>query len=334
MPFCGGLHPSFGGQPQICECFARCGVSGHQPYAVGIRRTRSGCSAAPSARSDTCAGCYGRTARLCPSLALLSCRALDGQRPRHARPRVCRRRKPRYPLIATSSAKTPQPDLHLPGEPRRIDHRDQVVRDEPTAVPGLSGTAAQGVLQQGERAGEAGELDQGAVHRRRDVPQMIRGQRQARNAPPTTKLMNSRWTATTRSAAARYHILSPPGTTTNQPKNRRTGTIGWHLRRPLLPPTGRSTTGLWRAAVKIRRLRLPSGQPGAACTCSARSADPPAWTNSCPVLGQQHPRQISRSMRPATPAVLAARGWPVAARDLWVAFRMSGEATALAVAPG
>src|SRR5258708_17256819 len=60
--------------------------------------------------------------------------------------------------------------------------------------------------------------------------------------------MKRRWTTTTRSAAARYHILSPPGTTTYQPKNRRTGTIGWHLRRPLLPPTGPSTTSLWRPA--------------------------------------------------------------------------------------
>src|SRR5260370_41813682 len=41
--------------------------------------------------------------------------------------------------------------------------------------------------------------------------QRIRRQLQARKTPPTTRLMNSKWTATTRSAAMRYHILSPSG---------------------------------------------------------------------------------------------------------------------------
>ena len=39
--------------------------------------------------------------------------------------------------------------------------------------------------------------------------QRIRGQRQARKTPPTTKLMNSKWTATTWSAAMRYpHLVT------------------------------------------------------------------------------------------------------------------------------
>ena len=48
-----------------------------------------------------------------------------------------------------------QPCLHPTGEPGRIDHLDQVVRDESAAVPGLSGPLAQVVLQQRERADEA-----------------------------------------------------------------------------------------------------------------------------------------------------------------------------------
>jgi len=43
------------------------------------------------------------------------------------------------------------------------------VRDEPAAIPGFAGTPAQVLLQRGERAGKAGELDQRAVHRRRNV---------------------------------------------------------------------------------------------------------------------------------------------------------------------
>ena len=45
------------------------------------------------------------------------------------------------------------------GEPGRIDHPAQVVRDESVAVAGLSGTLAQVVLQQRKWAGEASELD-------------------------------------------------------------------------------------------------------------------------------------------------------------------------------
>jgi hypothetical protein len=43
------------------------------------------------------------------------------------------------------------------------------VVDESAAVPGLPGTPAQVVLQQRERAGEAGELHQGAIDDGRDV---------------------------------------------------------------------------------------------------------------------------------------------------------------------
>src|SRR5579859_775557 len=50
-----------------------------------------------------------------------------------------------------------KPDLHTAGEPRRINHLDQVVRDESAAVPGLPGMSAQVVLQLRERAGEARE---------------------------------------------------------------------------------------------------------------------------------------------------------------------------------
>lgn len=59
-----------------------------------------------------------------------------------------------------------QPDLHATGEPRRVNHPDQVVLDEPASVPGLPGLPTQVVLQQRERAGEARELHQGAVDRR------------------------------------------------------------------------------------------------------------------------------------------------------------------------
>jgi hypothetical protein len=52
-----------------------------------------------------------------------------------------------------------QPDLHPMSEPWWIDHLDQVVRDEPAAVAGLSGTLAQVVLQQRQWTGEASELD-------------------------------------------------------------------------------------------------------------------------------------------------------------------------------
>src|SRR3984885_7090307 len=38
--------------------------------------------------------------------------------------------------------------------------------------------------------------------------QMIRGHRQARKTPPTTKPMNSRWMTTTTSAPAWYHMVS------------------------------------------------------------------------------------------------------------------------------
>ena len=50
-----------------------------------------------------------------------------------------------------------------------MDHPDQVVRDEPAAVSGLSGMVAQVVLQRRERAGEADELGQSAVYHCRDV---------------------------------------------------------------------------------------------------------------------------------------------------------------------
>ena len=62
-----------------------------------------------------------------------------------------------------------KPDLHTAGEPRRINHLDQVVRDESAAVSGLPGMLAQVVLQQRERAGEARELHQSAVHHCGDV---------------------------------------------------------------------------------------------------------------------------------------------------------------------
>src|SRR6202034_1421150 len=51
----------------------------------------------------------------------------------------------------------------------RVDHLDQVVRDEPATVPGPSAAAAQVVLQQRERAGKADKLDQRAVHHRREM---------------------------------------------------------------------------------------------------------------------------------------------------------------------
>src|SRR5215203_1524155 len=102
-----------------------------------------------------------------------------------------------------------QPDLHPLSEARWIDHLDQVVRDESAAVAGLSGTLAQAVLQQRQRAGEAGELDHDAVNTAGMCAQMISGHRQVRKTPPTMKLMNSRWTTTTNSAPARYHISSP-----------------------------------------------------------------------------------------------------------------------------
>src|ERR1700733_4407494 len=38
--------------------------------------------------------------------------------------------------------------------------------------------------------------------------QMIRGHRQARKTPPTTKPMNRRWMTTTTSASAWYHMVS------------------------------------------------------------------------------------------------------------------------------
>jgi hypothetical protein len=65
--------------------------------------------------------------------------------------------------------KQAEPDLVRPGEPWRVDHLDQVVVDEPAVVPGLSRVPAQVVLEQRERAGEAGELHQGAVQHGRDV---------------------------------------------------------------------------------------------------------------------------------------------------------------------
>ena len=65
--------------------------------------------------------------------------------------------------------KEAEPDLFPPGEPRRVDHLDQVMVDEPAAVPGLPGMPTQVVLEQRERAGEARELHQRAVDHRRDV---------------------------------------------------------------------------------------------------------------------------------------------------------------------
>jgi hypothetical protein len=62
-----------------------------------------------------------------------------------------------------------EPDLLRPGEPRRVNHLDQVMVDEPAAVPGLPRMPAQVVLEQRERAGEASELHQHAVDDRRDV---------------------------------------------------------------------------------------------------------------------------------------------------------------------
>src|SRR5512133_2343351 len=44
-----------------------------------------------------------------------------------------------------------------------IDHLDQVVINESAAVAGLPSTAAQIVLKDRQRAGEAGELDQCAI---------------------------------------------------------------------------------------------------------------------------------------------------------------------------
>jgi hypothetical protein len=49
------------------------------------------------------------------------------------------------------------------GEPRWIDHLDQIVIDEAPAVARFSSTAAQIILQQRQRADKAGELDQRAV---------------------------------------------------------------------------------------------------------------------------------------------------------------------------
>ena len=72
-------------------------------------------------------------------------------------------------MIASSRTTTPSPDLHPVSEPRWIDDLDQVVLDKSAAVTGLSGTVAQVVLQQGQRAGEAGELDQDAVDRGRNM---------------------------------------------------------------------------------------------------------------------------------------------------------------------
>src|SRR6266571_276094 len=48
--------------------------------------------------------------------------------------------------------------------------------------------------------------------------QTIRGHRQVRRTPPTTKPINSRWATTTRSAPARYNIFSPAGTTYPAPQ--------------------------------------------------------------------------------------------------------------------
>ena len=62
-----------------------------------------------------------------------------------------------------------QHDLHPASEPSRIDHRDQVMRDEPATIAGLTGPVPQVLLQIGQRAGEAGELDQRPLHQRRKV---------------------------------------------------------------------------------------------------------------------------------------------------------------------
>src|SRR6266851_872474 len=59
--------------------------------------------------------------------------------------------------------------LHPPGEARRIDDPDQVMRDETAPVPRFSSPAAQVVLQRGQRAGEADEFHHGAVHGHRDM---------------------------------------------------------------------------------------------------------------------------------------------------------------------
>jgi hypothetical protein len=54
-------------------------------------------------------------------------------------------------------------------EPRWIDHLDQVVIDEAAAVTRFSSTLAQVVLQQRQRAGKAGELDQRSVDHNGEV---------------------------------------------------------------------------------------------------------------------------------------------------------------------
>jgi len=56
------------------------------------------------------------------------------------------------------------------GESRWIDHLDQIVIDESSAVARCTSTPAQVVLQQRQRAGKAGELDQGAIYDGGDMP--------------------------------------------------------------------------------------------------------------------------------------------------------------------
>src|SRR5258707_3489976 len=102
--------------------------------------------------------------------------------------------------------------------------------------------------------------------------QAIRGQRQARKTPPTTKLMNSRWTTTIRSAATRYHIVSPPGS---------------HASRRIGAPP-RLAGGLSRAQVP-RRVRIGDAGPPVRCVPLPRRsrlgrAGSPAGGRRCVVM--------------------------------------------------
>src|SRR5260370_42427350 len=85
----------------------------------------------------------------------------------------------------------------------------------------------------------------------------IRGQLEARKTPPKTKLMNRRWTTTIRSAATRYHIVSPPGRHAS----------------PRIGAPPRLARGLSRAQVP-RRVRIgDAGHPVAA----SRSPEDRGW---------------------------------------------------------
>lgn len=73
--------------------------------------------------------------------------------------------------------------LNIPGQARRVDHRQQIVLDEAVPVAGLPGHQAQVVLEVGQRTDSAGHLDERTPGGRRQVNQGRPSPSGGENAP-------------------------------------------------------------------------------------------------------------------------------------------------------